>query len=55
VNGEITAEEIAPAWELDADLVVPSACESALGKQASGEGFLEFAQPPLAKGNAAWC
>jgi CHAT domain-containing protein len=31
-------------------LVVLSACESALGKQAGGEGFLGFAQPLLAKG-----
>jgi CHAT domain-containing protein len=49
-DGEITAEEIARTWELDADLVVLSACESGLGKQAGGEGFLGFAQPLLAKG-----
>jgi CHAT domain-containing protein/Flp pilus assembly protein TadD len=49
-DGEVTAEQIARTWELDADLVVLSACESALGKQAGGEGFLGFAQPLLAKG-----
>jgi tetratricopeptide (TPR) repeat protein len=49
-DGEITAEQIGRTWELDADLVVLSACESALGKQAGGEGFLGFAQPLLAKG-----
>jgi CHAT domain-containing protein len=49
-DGEVTAEEIARTWALDADLVVLSACESGLGKQAGGEGFLGFAQPLLAKG-----
>ena len=49
-DGEITAEQIARTWDLDADLVVLSACESALGQQAGGEGFLGFAQPLLAKG-----
>jgi tetratricopeptide (TPR) repeat protein len=49
-DGEITAEEVARTWDLDADLVVLSACESGLGKQAGGEGFLGFAQPLLAKG-----
>jgi hypothetical protein len=49
-DGELTAEEIARTWELDADLVVLSACESALGKQAGGEGSLGFAQPLLARG-----
>jgi CHAT domain-containing protein len=49
-DGEITAEQIARTWELDADLIVLSACETALGMQAGGEGFLGFAQPLLAKG-----
>jgi hypothetical protein len=49
-DGELTAEEIARTWDLDADLVVLSACESALGKQAGGEGSLGFAQPLLARG-----
>jgi CHAT domain-containing protein len=49
-DGEITAEQIARTWNLDADLVVLSACETALGQQAGGEGFLGFAQPLLAKG-----
>jgi CHAT domain-containing protein len=49
-DGEVSAEQIARTWELDADLVVLSACESGLGKQAGGEGFLGFAQPLLAKG-----
>src|SRR5262249_34274548 len=49
-DGEGSAEQIAPTWDLDADLVVLSACESGLGKQAGGEGFLGFAQPLLARG-----
>jgi CHAT domain-containing protein len=49
-DGEITAEQIARTWDLDADLVVLSAYETALGKEAGGEGFLGFAQPLLAKG-----
>jgi CHAT domain-containing protein len=49
-DGEISAEQIARTWDLDADLVALSACESALGKQAGSEGFLGFAQPLLAKG-----
>jgi CHAT domain-containing protein/tetratricopeptide (TPR) repeat protein len=49
-DGEITAEQIARTWDLDAALVVLSACESALGRYAYGEGFLGFAQPLLAKG-----
>jgi CHAT domain-containing protein/Tfp pilus assembly protein PilF len=49
-DGEISAEQIARTWDLDADLVGLSACETALGQQAGGEGFLGFAQPLLAKG-----
>jgi len=49
-DGEISALQIARTWDLDADLVVLSACESALGRQAGGEGFLGFAPPLLAKG-----
>jgi CHAT domain-containing protein/tetratricopeptide (TPR) repeat protein len=50
LDGEITAEQIARTWNLDADLVVLSACETALGKRAGGEGLLGFTQPLLAKG-----
>ena len=49
-DGTITAEQIARTWELDADLVVLSACESGLGRAAGGEGYLGFAQPLFAKG-----
>ena len=49
-DGTITAEQIARTWDLDADLVVLSACESGLGLAAGGEGYLGFAQPLFAKG-----
>jgi tetratricopeptide (TPR) repeat protein len=49
-DGAITAEQIARTWELDADLVVLSACESGLGVAAGAEGYLGFAQPLFARG-----
>jgi tetratricopeptide (TPR) repeat protein len=49
-DGTITAEQIARTWELDADLVVLSACESGLGRNAGAEGYLGFAQPLFARG-----
>ncbi len=49
-DGTITAEQIARTWDLDADLVVLSACESGLGRAAGGEGYLGFAQPLFARG-----
>jgi tetratricopeptide (TPR) repeat protein len=49
-DGTITAEQIARTWELDADLVVLSACESGLGLAAGSEGYLGFAQPLFARG-----
>jgi tetratricopeptide (TPR) repeat protein len=49
-DGTITAEQIARTWELDADLVVLSACESGLGVAAGSEGYLGFAQPLFARG-----
>ena len=49
-DGTITAEQIARTWQLDADLVVLSACESGLGQAAGAEGYLGFAQPLFARG-----
>jgi CHAT domain-containing protein/tetratricopeptide (TPR) repeat protein len=43
-DGQITAEQIVRTWELDADIVVLSACQSGLGREAGGEGYLGFAQ-----------
>jgi CHAT domain-containing protein len=49
-DGRVTAEQIVRTWELDADLVVLSACEAGLGRSAGGEGYLGFTQALFAKG-----
>jgi hypothetical protein len=43
-DGWLTAEQIVRKWRLGADLVTLSACETALGKESGGEGFLGFSQ-----------
>jgi CHAT domain-containing protein/tetratricopeptide (TPR) repeat protein len=43
-DGVITAEQILRTWRLDAELVTLSACETALGMECSGEGYLGFSQ-----------
>ena len=50
VLGELTAGEILSRWNLDADLVVLSACQSGLGRFSGGEGYLGFAQALLLAG-----
>ena len=49
-DGRITAQQIVNTWDLDADLVVLSACESGLGRYAGGEGYLGFTQALFVKG-----
>jgi Tfp pilus assembly protein PilF len=49
-TGRLTVETIARQWQLDADLVCLSACETALGPDAGGEGLLGFSQVLVAKG-----
>ncbi len=49
-DGRLTAEQIVRTWDLDADLVVLSACQSGLGRYAGGEGYLGFAQALFVKG-----
>jgi hypothetical protein len=43
-RGTLSTEAIAHGWDLDADLVVLSACETAIGPDGGGEGFLGFSQ-----------
>jgi tetratricopeptide (TPR) repeat protein len=43
-DGELTAEQILRTWKLDAELVALSACQTALGQQGGGEGYLGFSQ-----------
>jgi tetratricopeptide (TPR) repeat protein len=49
-DGFLRVRTILDSWKLDADLVVLSACETGLGKDAGGEGLLGFAQAFLEKG-----
>ena len=50
VDGKLTAAEILRTWKLEADLVVLSACQTALGRHAGGEGHLGFSQALLLSG-----
>jgi tetratricopeptide (TPR) repeat protein len=49
-DGRLTVAAIGTTWDLDADLVVLSACETGLGPDAGGEGLLGFAQAFLSRG-----
>jgi CHAT domain-containing protein len=41
-DGLVTAREIVSEWKLDADLVTLSACETGLGREVRGEGYVGF-------------
>jgi CHAT domain-containing protein len=54
-DGRLTANEVLENWELNADLVTLSACESALGRPGGGDGLLGFAQAFLLAGSRSVC
>ena len=51
-DGRLSVREIQHGWELKAELVTLSACETALGRKAGGEGFVGFTQALLDVGHA---
>ncbi len=55
VDGRLSVREIQHGWELKAELVTLSACETALGREAGGEGFVGFTQALLMSGTRSVC
>jgi CHAT domain-containing protein/tetratricopeptide (TPR) repeat protein len=49
-DGRLTAQHILESWQLDAELVTLSACQTALGRPGGGEGYLGFSQALLLAG-----
>jgi CHAT domain-containing protein len=54
-DGRLTVREIQRTWNLHAELVTLSACETALGREAGGEGFVGFTQALLISGARSVC
>jgi CHAT domain-containing protein len=54
-TGRLTAEEVLEKWDLHADLVTLSACETGLGRYEGGEGFVGFTQALLLSGARSVC
>ncbi len=54
-DGRLTAEKVLQSWDLKAELVTLSACQSALGKYAHGEGVMGFALALLLSGSRSVC
>jgi tetratricopeptide (TPR) repeat protein len=54
-DGRLLVREIQHDWELKAELVTLSACETALGREAGGEGFVGFTQALLMSGARSVC
>jgi len=54
-DGRLTVREIQHDWNLKAELVTLSACETALGRNAGGEGFVGFTQALLMSGARSVC
>jgi CHAT domain-containing protein len=55
LEGRLTAGEVLDYWQLDAELVTLSACESGLGLAGGGDGLLGFAQAFLKAGSRSVC
>jgi CHAT domain-containing protein len=49
------SREIQRSWDLNAELVTLSACDTALGRDSGGEGFLGFTQALLMSGARSVC
>jgi len=54
-DGRLSVREIQRGWDLKAELVTLSACETALGRDAGGEGFVGFTQALLMSGGRSVC
>ena len=54
-DGRLLVREIQRGWDLKAELVTLSACETALGRDAGGEGFVGFTQALLMSGTRSVC
>jgi tetratricopeptide (TPR) repeat protein len=54
-DGRLLVREIQRTWDLKAELVTLSACETALGKESGGEGFVGFTQALLMSGARSVC
>ncbi len=54
-DGRLSVREIQQSWDLKAELVTLSACETALGRDAGGEGFVGFTQALLMSGARSVC
>jgi tetratricopeptide (TPR) repeat protein len=54
-DGRLLVREIQRSWELKAELVTLSACETAMGRESGGEGFVGFTQALLMSGARSVC
>jgi tetratricopeptide (TPR) repeat protein len=54
-DGRLSVREIQRSWDLKAELVTLSACETALGPDSGGEGFVGFTQALLMSGSRSVC
>jgi tetratricopeptide (TPR) repeat protein len=54
-DGRLSVREIQRGWDLKAELVTLSACDTALGREAGGEGFVGFTQALLMSGARSVC